>query len=156
MDTTHQTLEAKVGAAQHQEHAPVVQSAFNRRHSVGSVDENGNEKQRRGSIDSMKKSFAATNIAMTTPDLTHLEMSDDAAPENSIDDIAVSWFVWLVSATASIAGSLFGYDTGQYSVKTSLRYGFPELTVPQVSSLPSSSISELPSTAAKSAQKKRN
>lgn len=113
MDTTHQTLESKVGAAQHQENAPVVQSAFNRRHSVGSVDADGNEKTRRGSIESLKKNFHSANIAMTTPDLTHLEVLDDTSPENSIDDIAVSWFVWLVSATASIAGSLFGYDTGE-------------------------------------------
>jgi MFS transporter, SP family, solute carrier family 2 (myo-inositol transporter), member 13 len=32
--------------------------------------------------------------------------------DNSIEDGSASWFVWLVAATASIAGSLFGYDTG--------------------------------------------
>jgi SP family myo-inositol transporter-like MFS transporter 13 len=47
---------------------------------------------------------------MVFPDTTHLEVSDDEG--DSIDDIAVSWFVWLVALTASIAGSLFGYDTG--------------------------------------------
>lgn len=70
-----------------------MSQAFRRRNSVGSIDENGNEKKRRSSIESLKKSFNPTNIVMTTPNLTHLEASDDAAPENSIDDIAVSWFV---------------------------------------------------------------
>ncbi|KAL4901063.1 hypothetical protein BDW74DRAFT_187914 [Aspergillus multicolor] len=40
----------------------------------------------------------------------HLEY--DQATDDSIEDIATSWFVWLVAFTASIAGSLFGYDTG--------------------------------------------
>ena len=35
--------------------------------------------------------------------------------QNSIDGIGAGWFVWLVSATASIAGSLFGYDTGLFA-----------------------------------------
>jgi SP family myo-inositol transporter-like MFS transporter 13 len=43
---------------------------------------------------------------------SHLEVYDDSLPDNSIDDIATSWFVWLVAFTASIAGALFGYDTG--------------------------------------------
>ena len=37
-------------------------------------------------------------------------MAEDGG--NSIDDIATSWSVWLVAFTASIAGLLFGYDTG--------------------------------------------
>ncbi|KAL4790305.1 general substrate transporter [Aspergillus venezuelensis] len=47
----------------------------------------------------------------------HLEYKQTNDPpqtetDNSIEDIATSWFVWLVALTASIAGGLFGYDTG--------------------------------------------
>jgi len=113
MDTTHQQLEGKVGNAQHHETATgyesapnVTQSAFNRRHSVASVDAQQNRR------DSLRKgSFDAANLAMVLPDKTHVEVYDDVDPENDIDNI-VSWFVWLVAITASIAGSLFGYDTG--------------------------------------------
>ena len=112
MDTTQQTLEEKVGNAQYYENVLVTQAAFNRRHVVGST---APPCGRRASLtDSIKKDFDETNIAMVTPDMTHIEMSDDVSKENSIDDIAVSWYVWLVAATASIAGSLFGYDTGEY------------------------------------------
>lgn len=49
-------------------------------------------------------------------DVASFEKVDAAANiENiatSIDNIPVSWFVWLVAATASTAGMLFGYDTG--------------------------------------------
>ena len=111
VDSTHQTFEQKLSAqAQHLEapHGQVAQ-AFNRRHSAVSIPE---KQSRRGSVDAMKKSFDASNVAMVFPVSGHLEMSDDASPENSIDDIATSWFVWLVAFTASIAGALFGYDTG--------------------------------------------
>ena len=112
MDTTHQTLESKIGAqSQHHEHAPVMHSAFNRRHSLtGSAEET--PQRRRSSIAAMKASFDASNIAMTFPVGHHLEMTDDASKANDIDDIGAGWFVWLVAATASVAGALFGYDTG--------------------------------------------
>ena len=76
-----------------------IGSAFDRRNSVDSTE-------RRPSISSIKKNF------VIVPDATHLEVYDDSLPDNSIDDIATSWFVWLVAFTASIAGALFGYDTG--------------------------------------------
>jgi SP family myo-inositol transporter-like MFS transporter 13 len=76
---------------------------------------------RRGSVaDSIKKSFDATNVAMVWPVGNHLEISDDISESNSIDDIGAGWFVWLVAATASIAGSLFGYDTGLFSLARNL------------------------------------
>lgn len=111
-DTTQQVVEEKLFAeAQHHENVHNVQhDAFNRRHSLTPGDVP--TERRRSSIQSMKKSFEATNMQMVFPVQGHLEMTDDFSPGNSIDDIAVSWYVWLVAATASIAGSLFGYDTG--------------------------------------------
>jgi SP family myo-inositol transporter-like MFS transporter 13 len=44
----------------------------------------------------------------------HIEKID-ASIDNiatSIDNLPVSWFVWLAATTASMAGLLFGYDTG--------------------------------------------
>lgn len=31
---------------------------------------------------------------------------------DDLNDIPIGWFVWVVAVTASIAGMLFGYDTG--------------------------------------------
>ncbi|EME50084.1 hypothetical protein DOTSEDRAFT_68817 [Dothistroma septosporum NZE10] len=91
MDNTQQKLEAQV-----------VEKAYNAEHNEG----------RRLSVSSMRKNFDQANISMVTPDKTHLEMVDDVTADASIENIATSWFVWMVAATASIAGSLFGYDTG--------------------------------------------
>lgn len=56
-----------------------------------------------------RSSFDQANLAMVLPDKTHTVGTSD---DDSIEDIAVSWFVWIVAFTASVAGSLFGYDTG--------------------------------------------
>lgn len=47
----------------------------------------------------------------------HIESVDKAAAVDAtmaanVDDIPISMFVWMVALTASIAGMLFGYDTG--------------------------------------------
>lgn len=115
INNTQQVVEEKLSSqAQHHENLPVTHQAFNRRHSV-TADAQATDRRRSSvaSIASMRKSFNATNMQMVSPVQGHLEMSDDYAAGNGIDDIAVSWFVWLVAATASIAGALFGYDTGK-------------------------------------------
>jgi SP family myo-inositol transporter-like MFS transporter 13 len=78
-----------------------TRASFDRRHSASTPG------SRR---DSIRKSFDKANLAMVFPDSTHLEVSDDG--EGDIDQLKGSWFVWLTAATASIAGFLFGYDTG--------------------------------------------
>ena len=45
---------------------------------------------------------------MVFPDVTNLEANEGSF----IDDLGTSMFVCFVALTASIAGSLFGYDTG--------------------------------------------
>ncbi|GKZ24332.1 myo-inositol transporter [Aspergillus brasiliensis] len=49
-------------------------------------------------------------------DVKHIEVADQAtdveALAASVNDLPVTWFVWVVALTASIAGMLFGYDTG--------------------------------------------
>ena len=59
-----------------------------------------------------RSSFSNTHLSMIAPDVTHLEVTDDCGESNSIDDMGAGWYVWLCAITASIAGSLFGYDTG--------------------------------------------
>jgi Sugar (and other) transporter len=88
-----------------------------RRTSIGqlSFDKRNSLTIPQGRRESIRKSFDKANLAMVFPDTTHVEISDDVSDgsgSSSIDDLPISWYVWLVAATASIAGSLFGYDTG--------------------------------------------
>lgn len=58
---------------------------------------------------SRRSSFDKANLAMVLPDKMH---GAEVSKVDSIEDLPTSWFVWLVAVTASVAGSLFGYDTG--------------------------------------------
>ncbi|KAI7283487.1 general substrate transporter [Hortaea werneckii] len=106
MQNTHYSLEEKIAdQATHLESTgaqPISSEAFNRRNSLP-------DGSRRNSL---SKNFDHAASAMVINDKTHVEVADEVLPDNDIDNVAVSWFVWLVAATASIAGALFGYDTG--------------------------------------------
>jgi SP family myo-inositol transporter-like MFS transporter 13 len=82
--------------------ASISQDAFNRRHSM---DFKG-----RSSIG--RKSFDNANLAMIFVDDTHIEITDEDSDRPDIEKVKTGPFVWLVAFCASIAGSLFGYDTG--------------------------------------------
>jgi hypothetical protein len=77
-----------------------IAASFDRRHSA---------LPSRASIG--RKSFDTANLAMVFPDATHTEVNDDEA-DASIENVRTGAFVWLVAITASLGGSLFGYDTG--------------------------------------------
>ncbi|KAI5197773.1 myo-inositol transporter [Aureobasidium subglaciale] len=61
-----------------------------------------------------RQSLDKTHLDMALPEKTHIEQieSIENFEDDSIESLDVSWFVWLVAITASIAGGLFGYDTG--------------------------------------------
>lgn len=56
-----------------------------------------------------RSSFDQAALSMVLPDKTHLA---EAPGDDTIEDLPTSWFVWIVAFTASVAGALFGYDTG--------------------------------------------
>jgi SP family myo-inositol transporter-like MFS transporter 13 len=63
---------------------------------------------RRGSF--TRASFDKANAAMVFPDATHVEVTDEDV--DGIEAVGGGVFVWLVAFCASVAGMLFGYDTG--------------------------------------------
>lgn len=69
-------------------------TTFEHSEILGSSGSSGSSSPRKESI--------SNDVAVVAADTT----------DDSIEDCATSWFVWLVSAAASIAGLLFGYDTG--------------------------------------------
>lgn len=85
------------------ERGSVARASFNRMHDFPTG--------KRGSFS--RASFAKANLQMIPPDTTHLEMVDEVA-DDSIENVKTGPFVWLCAFAASIAGSLFGYDTGMY------------------------------------------
>lgn len=62
-----------------------------------------------------EKRLSLDDMALKTGD--HIETIDKAAAVEAtvaanVDDIPISLYVWMVALSASIAGMLFGYDTG--------------------------------------------
>jgi SP family myo-inositol transporter-like MFS transporter 13 len=51
-------------------------------------------------------------VFSASPDISQVESVDLSRSLDSIEDTDSGYFVWLVSLAASIAGLLFGYDTG--------------------------------------------
>lgn len=77
--------------------SPLADSGDGRRNSDGSKDEKAEHIESSHDVGYIEKIDAAANIENIA---------------TSIDNLPISWFVWLVAATASTAGMLFGYDTG--------------------------------------------
>jgi len=88
-------------AARTPQRGSIARASFNANHAVLPTG-------RKGSF--TRASFDKANSMMVFPDATHVEVTDEDTED--IEKVGSSFFVWLVALTASIAGSLFGYDTG--------------------------------------------
>jgi len=112
MDRSQPVIEQKVMAKQdHLDPQTQVEHRERRQHSVSAAgfDRRHSATPARSSIG--RKSFDSANLAMVFPDVTHAEVNDDDG-ESSIEDVKTGAFVWMVAVAASVAGALFGYDTG--------------------------------------------
>lgn len=69
---------------------------------------NASEKDKETKID---HSESDTKDDLENAHIEEIDASIDSIA-TSIDNLPVSWFVWLAATTASMAGLLFGYDTG--------------------------------------------
>lgn len=110
MDRDQQILESKVVQHNNKEFGTVEH--YERRRS--SVTADGFDRRHSASFPNHRPSFSRTsfdnaNKNMVMSDIVNLDVD---ATDDSIEDTKTSWFVWLVAFTASIAGALFGYDTG--------------------------------------------
>jgi Sugar (and other) transporter len=112
MDRSQEVIEEKAMTKQdHLSPHPVVEHRERRQQSVSaaSFDRRHSGTPGRGAIG--RKSFDNADLAMVFPDVTHAEVNDDEA-DSSIENVKTGAFVWMVAVAASVAGSLFGYDTG--------------------------------------------
>jgi SP family myo-inositol transporter-like MFS transporter 13 len=112
MDRSQGIIEQKVMAKQDDHYLqPEIEHRERRQQSISATSFNKRHSVTIGRASIGRKSFDNANLAMVFPDVTHAEVNDDEA-DSSIENVKTGAFVWLVAVAASVAGSLFGYDTG--------------------------------------------
>jgi len=112
MDRSQGITEQKVQAKQDEHYlSPEVEHRERRQQSISATSFNRRHSTQIGRASIGRKSFDNANLAMVFPDVTHAEINDDEA-DASIENVKTGAFVWMVAVAASVAGSLFGYDTG--------------------------------------------